>query len=144
MEKFCPIVTERVDTTLIKTNALFVMTVLILSAISPLNWLIFVVAIDFFIRVFFGVKNSPVCMAISKSMKIMNVKQHYINAGPKKLAAKFGLTFSVLIIALQLLGFNIAALVFTLIFILLTSLEVFFNYCLVCSIYPYLNKIGIK
>jgi len=144
MEKFCPIVTERIDTKLIKTNALFVLTTLMLSVLSPLNWLIFVVAADFFIRVFFGVKNSPVCMIITKSMKIMNVKQHYINAGPKKLAAKFGLLFSIIIIVFQFLGFDVAALIFTLVFILLTSLEVFFNYCLVCSIYPYLNKIGIK
>jgi len=144
MEKYCPIITETVDTKLIKTNALFVLVTLILSIATPWNWLIYIVTIDFSIRVFLGVKNSPVCMVIRKSMHIMNIKQHRVNAGPKKLASKFGLAFSVIIISLDLMQFPIFALVFTLIFIILTSLEVFFSYCLVCSIYPYLNKIGIK
>ena len=144
MEKYCPIISETVDTKLIKVNASFVLIVLILSIATPLSWLIYVVATDFAIRVFFGVKRSPVCIIIRSSMNVMNIKQHKVNAGPKKLASKFGLAFSIIIIAFQLLEFQMAAIAFTAIFITLTSLEVFFSYCLVCAIYPYLNKIGIK
>ena len=144
MEKYCPIITETVDTKLIKANAAFVLITLILSAVTPWTWLVYIVASDFAIRVFFGVKRSPVCMIIRNSMNIMNIKQHKVNAGPKKLASKFGFVFSLMIIAFQLLNLPIVALIITSIFIILTSLEVFFSYCLVCSIYPYLNKIGIK
>ncbi len=144
MEKYCPIITETVDTKLIKANAAFVLITLILSAVTPWTWLIYVVASDFAIRVFFGVKRSPVCIIIRNSMNIMNIKQHKVNAGPKKLASKFGFVFSLMIIAFQLLNLPMAALAITSMFIILTSLEVFFSYCLVCSIYPYLNKIGIK
>ena len=144
MEKYCPIISERIDARLIKTNASFVLTLLILSIVTPLNWLRYVVEVDFTIRVFFGVKNSPVCRIIISSLKVFNVKQHLVNAGPKKLAAKFGLAFSFLIIGLEFLGFHGSAVILTLIFILLTSLEVFYGFCLVCIIYPYINKIGIK
>ena len=144
MEKYCPIISERIDTRLIKTNASFVLILLTLSIVTPMNWLIFVVGTDFAIRVFFGVKNSPVCKIIISSLKVFNVKQHLVNAGPKKLAAKFGLAFSFLIIGLEYMGFHGSAVIFTLIFILLTSLEVFYGFCLVCKIYPYMNKIGIK
>ena len=144
MEKYCPIITETVDIKLIKMNASFVLLVLILSIILQIPNLVFIVAIDFAIRVFFGIKNSPVCKAIIISQKIMNIKQHRVNAGPKKLAAKFGLVFSTLIISFQILGYPIIATSITVLFIILTSLEVFFSYCLVCAIYPYLNRIGIK
>jgi len=144
MEKYCPIVTETVDTKLIKANALFVLIILSASLLLQIPSLIFIVAVDFSIRVFFGVKNSPVCRIISRSLKIMNIKQYKVNAGPKKLAAKFGLAFSFIIIFFQLMDFPNVAIIITMVFIVLTALEVFFSYCLVCTIYPYLNKIGIK
>ncbi len=142
MEKYCPIISETVDIHLIKANASFVLAALVLSLFF--NWLILVIAIDFAIRVFLGVKNSPLCMIIRKSLNAMNVKQHKVNAGPKKLASKFGFVFSLIIIALNILNLPIAVISVTSIFIVLTSLEVFFSFCLVCEIYPYLNKIGIK
>ena len=144
MEKYCPIITETVDTKLIKVNASFVLIILIISIATPWTWLIYIVAADFAIRVFFGVKRSPVCMIIRNSMNVMNIKQHKVNAGPKKLASKFGLAFSIIIITFQILNLPLIATAFTAIFITLTSLEVFFSYCLVCAIYPYLNKVGIK
>jgi len=144
MEKYCPIVTETVDTKLIKMNATFVLLVLILSLVLQIPSLVYIVALDFAIRVFFGIKNSPVCKIIRASLKVMDVKQHRVNAGPKKLASKFGLVFSVLIILFQILGYPMLAMSITALFIVLTSLEVFFSYCLVCAIYPYLNRIGIK
>jgi len=144
MEKFCPIVTETVDTKIIKMNAAFVLIVLILSLVIQTPSLVYIVALDFTIRVFFGIKNSPVCKIIRVSLNVMNVKQHRVNAGPKKLASKFGLVFSFLIIMFYTLNYPIIAMSVTVIFIVLTSLEVFFSYCLVCAIYPYLNRIGIK
>jgi hypothetical protein len=106
--------------------------------------LIYIVAIDFAIRVFFGVKYSPVCKLIRKSLDVINVGQHKVNAGPKKIAAKFGLMFSVLIIGFELLAWNNMSNGLTVFFIVATSLEAFFSFCLVCKIYPYFNKIGIK
>lgn len=142
MEKYCPIISETVDTHLIKANAAFVLVTLVFSLFY--NWLILIVALDFAIRVFFGVKNSPLCMVIRKSLNAMNVKQHKVNAGPKKLASKFGFAFSLIIIALNILNLPIAAIAVTTIFITLTALEVFFSFCVVCLVYPYLNKIGLS
>jgi len=144
MEKYCPIIRETVDIKLIKMNAALVLLILMLSIILQIPNLVFIVAIDFAIRVFFGIKNSPVCKIIRVSLKVMDVKQHRVNAGPKKLASKFGLVFSVLIILFQIFGYPMLAISITALFIVLTSLEVFFSYCLVCAIYPYLNRIGIK
>ena len=144
MVEYCPIVNERVDTKLIRINAFFVLSALLFFFFTPLKWLIYIVAIDFVIRVFFGVKHSPVCKIIRKSLDIISVEQHKVNAGPKKVAAKFGLAFSILIIISELLGWQILSSGITIFFILATALEVFFSFCLVCKIYPYLNKVGIK
>jgi len=144
MEKYCPIISETVDSKLIRINAFFILLTLVIYFLSPYKWTIYIVAIDFLIRVLFGMRNSPVCKTIRYSLDIAKIEPNNVNAGPKKIASRFGLTFSLLIIAFQLLNFEIANEVVSVIFIVATGLEAFINFCLVCKIYPYLNKIGIK
>jgi len=144
MEKYCPIVSETVDSKLIRINAFFILVTLVIFFLSPYKWTIYIVAIDFLIRVLFGMKYSPVCKVIQHSLDIAKIEPYKVNAGPKKIASRFGLTFSLLIIIFQLLKFDIASEIVTIIFIIATGLEAFVNFCLVCKIYPYLNKIGIR
>jgi len=144
MEKYCPIVSETVDSKLIRINAFLILVTLMFFFLSPYKWPIYVVAVDFLIRVLFGMRNSPVCKAIQYSMDIAKIEPYKVNAGPKKIASRFGLTFSLLIIIFQLLNIEIAGDVVTVIFIIATGLEAFVDFCLVCKIYPYLNKIGIR
>ncbi len=144
MEKYCPIVSETVDSKLIRVNAFLILVTLVFFFLSPYKWTIYIVAIDFLIRVLFGMRNSPVCKAIQYSFNIVKIEPYKVNAGPKKIASRFGLTFSLLIIAFQILNLQIASEIVTIIFIIATGLEAFVNFCLVCKIYPYLNKIGIK
>lgn len=144
MEKYCPIVSETVDSKLIRINAFLILVTLVFFFLSPYKWTIYVVAVDFLIRVLFGMRNSPVCKVIQYSMDIAKIEPYKVNAGPKKIASRFGLTFSLLIIIFQLFNIEIASEVVTVIFIIATGLEAFVDFCLVCKIYPYLNKIGIR
>lgn len=144
MEKYCPIISETVDSKLIRINAFFILVTLVFYFLSPFKWAIYIVAVDFLIRVIFGMKYSPVCKIIRYSLDIVKIEPYKVNAGPKKIASRFGLTFSLIIILFQLLKVQLAVDIVTVIFIVATGLEAFINFCLVCKIYPYLNKIGIK
>ena len=144
MEKYCPIISETVDSKLIRINAFFILITLVIYFLSPFKWTIYIVAADFLIRVLFGIKYSPVCKTIRYSLDIAKVEPYKVNAGPKKIASRFGLTFSLMIIIFQLTNLETAGEIVTVIFIIATGLEAFVNFCLVCKIYPYLNKIGIK
>ena len=144
MEKYCPIVSETVDSKLIRINALFVLITLVFYFLSPFKWIIFIVFFDFLIRVLFGIKYSPVCKTIRYSLDVVKIEPYKVNAGPKKIASKFGLFFSILIISFQFLDFELANEIVTVFFIIATSLEAFLDFCMVCKIYPYLNRIGIR
>lgn len=144
MEKYCPIISETVDSKLIRVNAFFILVTLIFYFLSPFSWAIYIVAIDFLIRVIFGMKYSPVCKTIRYALDIAKIEPYKVNAGPKRIASRFGLTFSMLIIIFQILNFELATEIVTVVFIVATGLEAFLNFCLVCKIYPYLNIIGIK
>ena len=143
MVEYCPIVKEKVDEKLIRINAMFIFSLLVLYNFMHIDWLIFVIVADFAIRVFWGVRNSPVCKMIKHGLNIVGTKQYLVNAGPKKLASKVGFLFSVLIILFQFLEYDIAKYIVSFVFLIATFLEVFFKFCLVCRIYPYLNKLGL-
>ena len=140
MVEYCPITQERVDEKVIRINAFFVFSLIVAYAISGFNLLMYIVLVDFAIRVFLGVKNSPVCKTIKYGLHISGANQDLINAGPKKLASKVGLIFSVLIVLFQTFDMEIAKNIVLYMFIAATFLEVFFKFCLVCKMYPYLDK----
>jgi len=102
--------------------------------------MILVVLGDFIIRVFWGLKFSPICFIIKKVLRLSGVKPHLINAGPKIFAAKIGLIFAVSVLIATFFGFTFLATTIALIFIIAVGLEAFFNYCLACEIFPYYNK----
>ncbi len=143
MVKYCPIINERIDERLVRINSALVFSSLALFAITGINLILYFVLFDFTIRVVGGIKYSPICKLIRFSLNLGGFKPNLINAAPKKMAAKFGLLFSILIIVFNLLGYNIAMYIVLSIFITASFLEAIFNFCMICKIYPYMNKIGI-
>jgi hypothetical protein len=143
MEKCCPINTELVDSKLIRLNAAVIFFILVLFIFTKKDLLIYYVLADFLIRVIFGFRFSPVCIAIRYSLNLMKVEPNKINAGPKKLAAKFGLVFSLLTTVFFIADYKISCLIIVTLFAIATGLEAFFDFCMVCKIYPYLKKLGL-
>lgn len=144
MEVSCPIVNERVDEKLVRINGLIVFIGLSLFVLFSIKWVILLITADFAIRVFFGVKNSPLCHAIKYSLNKVNAQPHLINAGPKKFAAKVGLSLTSIISLLYILNFTESAQIIGIISMIAVGAEVFFNYCVACQIYNILQRLGIK
>jgi len=140
VNKSCPVVFKSVDKHIIRVNAVIVFTFLLAFIFTSNSIFILMVLGDFIIRVFFGLKYSPICFFIKRGLRMSGVKPHLINAGPKIFAARIGLIFSSLTFLTYISGFTFLSTTIAVVFIIAVGLEAFFNYCLACEIYPYYNK----
>lgn len=144
MNESCPIVFEKVNEKITKINALFVFLGLLGFVLTPFKWIIIPIFIDFLIRVVFGIKYSPVCFIIKHSLNILNTKPHLVNAGPKKFAAKIGLSLTSIMLISFVFNLNTLGISLGIISLVAIGMEVFFNYCVACKIYSILTSMGIK
>jgi len=144
MEESCPIVYERVDENLTRFNAFIVFMGLILFVFFPVKWIIIPITADFAIRVFFGVKNSPMCHGIKWTLNKMHEEPHLVNAGPKRFAAKIGLTLTSILSILYILDFTLAYQIIGVISFIAVGAEAFFGYCVACKVYNVLRNMGVK
>ncbi|GEM_PF-519089 len=136
----CPISYTQVDKHLVKLYSSVVLLVLILSLFLKCKIGIYLITADFIIRVFIGIKYSPLCFSLKRMLHISTLKPVMINAGAKKIAAQVGLLFSILISISYLLGYIILAKIFTVFFLTAISVDLIFDYCLACKMQSiYLN-----
>jgi len=144
MENSCPIVYERVDEKLTRFNAFIIFTGLVFFVFFPIKWIIVPITADFAIRVFFGVKNSPICYGLKWALNKMHEEAHLVNAGPKRFAAKIGLTLTSILSLLYIFDFTFAYQIIGVISFIAVGAEAFFKYCVACKVYKLLCNMGVK
>ncbi len=96
---------------------------------------IYVLGIDLVIRLFVNKGLSPINQLSRLIKRVIHAKTHNTDAGAKRLAAFFALGFSWSIIALHTFGLIDEAKALSSLFVLFSSLEVIFNFCVGCKIY---------
>jgi hypothetical protein len=140
MEKICPISFKQVDERVVQINA--VLAILsIFFLLTPYEWIVWILCIDFFIRGFLNPSYS-FYTAISKTvLHLFKIKPLMINAGPKIFAAKIGFIFCCMIVISYVFDFPKICLVICLIFMFCATLEAIFKFCIACKIYPFIYKI---
>ena len=136
----CPISTDRVNSRLTKVYSIFTFSIISVFLFTPFKEVIFISAADFIIRIFFGVKYSPVCSMIKFGLKAGNVSTYMVNAAPKKFAAKVGMLFTVLISIGLVFSIPLLSTIAGVIAFVAIGAEVFFDYCLACTIHAYLPE----
>jgi len=129
----CPISYEQVDKHLVKAYSSLVLSVLLFSIFTGRHLLIYFITFDFLIRVFAGIKYSPLCKFLTHSLKITSFKPVLINAGTKKISAQAGLIFCLSICIFHLLNWQLPALLTSLLFAVAISIDLIFDYCLACK-----------
>jgi hypothetical protein len=137
----CPVDLKTVDKNLVRANAFFVFSMILIYILTNNYIFIFIILIDFALKVFFGVKYSPISRTIKYLLRKASVKIQLIDAWPKIFAAKIGLILAIIITICHFSDLTFPALIFALIFLIASGLEAFFNYCLACFIYPYYKKL---
>ena len=130
----CPVSHSSVDKHLIKAYSSTVLIVLLFSLFTASHLPLYLITIDFMIRVIIGIKYSPLCNILTYTLRIMPLKPLLVNAGSKKIAAQVGLVFCILICLFHWLSLPFYAIVTTLMFIFAISIDLLFDYCLACKL----------
>ena len=115
--------------------SLFVVLFLITSEI----FLLYNLAIDFYIRIYGNRKYSLIFQLSKLVKKTFNIKKSITDGAAKRLAAQFGLAFSIILIVEAQLSINVALYITASILLFCASLEFIFDYCVGCKVY-YLTK----
>jgi hypothetical protein len=136
----CPISEKKINERVARVNATF--TVLLVAGFLFTQNIFFVafLAVDFYLRTADLAKYSLVAISSKNIVRYLQVKELFINAGPKLFAARIGLILSSLIIFSYLLNAKILALVLAGILGLFSFLEAAFGLCVACEIYPYVYR----
>ncbi len=137
----CPISYKQIDGTIARINAFFITLLVVIFLYTSLSIVAYILTIDFFIRLYVNKKFSPVFNLSKITKKILNLRTNLTEAAPKRLAAYFGLFFSIFISVESTLGLYETAYITSSILLFCSTLELFFNYCLGCKIYYIVKKI---
>lgn len=132
----CPISRELVNEIVAKIISGEVFFFSILS-IFWFQWYVpFLLVFDFFLRGFLG-KPSPLKFLAIGFHKILRKKGKMVNAGPKKFAMQIGFWVSVLMTFFAFFDFVLAFQITSTLLALASGLELFFDFCLGCKMFPY-------
>ncbi|MDO9056055.1 MAG: DUF4395 domain-containing protein [Sulfuricurvum sp.] len=144
MAQQCPLIFRQIDATVVRINTLFV-----ISAISAFlvthNWVILILlVIDFILRLY-GYKHlSPIQNMSLFIQRKLSFPVKMEDAGAKRLAAFFGVGFTVALLIAYWLNADSAVLIIGGIFLFCASMELFFGYCVGCKIYYIAKKLYPK
>jgi hypothetical protein len=95
-------------------------------------------AVDFFIKGFIGLRKSPFTLLLRYILSALKVGVKPVNAGPKVFAAKIGFLFSLSVFVLLYFGFGGYGVLLSVMLGFFAFLEAAFGFCVACKIYGWL------
>lgn len=144
MAQQCPLIFRQVDATVVRINTLFVVLGIIGFMVTYNPLIVSFLIVDFFLRLYGYKQFSLINRGSLLIQHKLSLSVKMEDAGAKRLAAFFGLVFSVFLLAGSLLGAYTAVSVIGGIFLFCASMELFFGYCIACKIYYIAKKIYPK
>lgn len=141
MDTTCPIAFRQIDGTIVRIGAFFISLVVIAYFLTAQIFLLVFLVIDFCIRIYWHKPYSPIFQASRFVKKILTLETDMTDAGAKRLAAQFGLLFSVMLVVEGFFGFDYALYLTAGALLACTALEVLFGYCVGCKIYFVIKKV---
>ena len=141
MSAACPLLFRQVDGTVSRISALFVSVGVIAYFLSGSLFFLLFLAADFMIRLYGDKKKSPVFLASLGLQKLLHLPQKMVDAGAKRMAAKFGLLFVFLLIISHVINAPMLAYGIAATFLLCTFMEIVFSFCVGCQVYFLIKKI---
>jgi len=142
MIQSCPISQNRVDSNMIRIISVLVAFTSVLYILTSNLIFIYIIFIDFTLRVFRLNSYSPYLQMAYMYSNIFNLKPKICDEAPKRFALILGWLLSLFMVLSSFISINITILV-AFIFFILASMEMIFEYCIGCKIYQYLKKINI-
>jgi hypothetical protein len=144
MSQECPLIFRQVDTTVTRINTLFVIMGIIAFLVTQNSFILIVLFIDFIFRLY-GYKHlSLINISSLLIQKRLGLPSKMEDAGAKRLAAFFGIGFTIALLISSWIGADLAVVLIAGIFLICGTLELFFGYCIACKIYTISKKIYPK
>lgn len=141
MAQVCPLAFRLIDGTLARLSAFFVSLFVIIFLFTQEQFFLYFICIDFIMRLS-GYKSFSLIHNLSiVTKKIFSLSSEMTDAGAKRLAAYFGVLFVSLMILESVLHLEILLFLTASIFLVCTSMEVVFKFCVGCKIYFIIKKI---
>lgn len=141
MSQACPLTFKQIDGTIARISALFVSLGFMLFLATNEVAVLYFLAVDFMIRIYGDKRLSIIFQASLALEHLLKLESVMVDSGAKRVAAFFGLGFILLSALLFHLGLHVALYSVATVFLICTSLELFFSYCLGCKVYYIYKKI---
>jgi hypothetical protein len=136
----CPVSDKKVNERVARVNATFTVLILVIFIFTHNVFLLAFLAVDFFIRASAFSKYSLIGISSRTLVRYFAVREYFINAGPKILAARIGLILCSLMIVTFILKASWVVYFLAGLLGLFSTLEAVFGFCVACRIYPYLYR----
>ena len=136
----CPVDNRRINEKVARINASLTLFIVFIGLYYQTFYLVLFVAIDFFLRIIFDGKYSPLSNINKLVLEKFKIKPTMINAAPKIFAAKMGLGMTIVASTLLFFELNIAAYIIGGLIVLFAFLESVFGFCIACKVYPILYR----
>ena len=135
MAQQCPLIFRQVDATVTRINTLFVILGIVTFLVTKLSIVLIVLIVDFILRLSGKKYLSPVNISSLWIQKKFDLAVKMEDAGAKRLAAIFGLGFTIATLVSSLIGASTAVVLISGVFLFCAGLELLFGYCIACTIY---------
>lgn len=144
MPKVCPLAFRLIDATTSKISTALVLASLFTYLATMHVAILLFIAIDFIIRLSGKKKFSPLFICASAIQKLLHLPVKVEDAGGKRLAAFFGLGFTIGMIITHFGGWMVANTIIATIFAVCAIPEILFGYCIACKFYTLAKRVYPK
>ena len=140
MNYSCPMSFKQVDSNVSRLTSLLVASLVIAYLLYNDVYILYIVAIDFFMRLFVTKESSVLKMIAVGVKEFFSFNDKFVDSGAKRLAGYFGLIFVFMLIIAHYYASYSITLAIAAIFLSCSLLDVFLNFCLGCKIYHIIKK----
>lgn len=137
----CPISGATIDASAARVNGMLVTALLAVALLTPARWVLFVVLLDFTLKLVVGFRLSPLCFIARHVSAWLKLPPRFVDIAPKRFAAGSGATFCIAgILSGIVLDAQLAYYVFVGMFAACAALEGIAGVCMGCRIYALLPR----
>lgn len=144
MSKACPLIFRQVDSTISKISAIFVSSAVIIYLITMQKVILIFLILDFMLRLSKYKRLSPIFRVACIIKTFSKLPTYLEDAGAKRLAAIFGMIFTIGMLGSDILGWSLSIWIIAIIFLICVALDLLLDYCIACVVYSFVKRIYPK
>jgi hypothetical protein len=134
----CPVSNQKANENVVRITAFWVILLTGFYIVMPNIYLPIYLLIDFYIRAFTRLRYSPLSWISAGLARSINLAPTWIDKAPKIFAARVGLLFSIIILALTITGLPTVDVVVASVLAVFAFMECGLNFCAGCWVYTYI------